>query len=114
MCVWRWPAGIGARVSPPRRDDPIAALNQVLSEVIDAILDVGQAHRRVPETHALNAVLDQLFADLRAWAGLLADQDQALGVSPLAYMPSAPAGRHRPAGTGPRATRRSAGSSASI
>jgi thioesterase domain-containing protein len=93
--VRRRPAGIGARVSPPRRDDPIAALNQVLSEVIDAILDVRQAHRRVPETHALNAVLDQLFADLRAWAGLLADQDQALGVSPLAYMPSA-AGRTPP------------------
>ena len=80
------PARTGARVSPPRRDDPIAALNQVLSEVIDAILDVRQAHRRVPETHALNAVLDQLFADLRTWAGLLADQDQALGVSPLASM----------------------------
>ena len=93
--MWRWPARIGARVSPPRRDDPIAALNQVLSEVIDAILDVGQAHRRVPQTHALNAVLDQLFADLRTWAGLLADQDQALGVSPLAYMPSA-AGRTPP------------------
>ena len=91
----RRPAGIGAGVSPPRRDDPIAALNQVLSEVIDAILDVGQAHRRVPQTHALNAVLDQLFADLRTWAGLLADQDQALGVSPLAYMPSA-AGRTPP------------------
>src|SRR2546429_9533916 len=80
---------------PPQRDDPIAALHQVLSEVIDGILDVGQAHRRVPETHALNAVLDQLFADLRTWAGLLADQDQALGVSPLAYMPSA-AGRTPP------------------
>ena len=91
----RRPAGIGVRVSPPRRDDPAAALNQVLSEVIDAILDVRQAHRRVPETHALNAVLDQLFADLRTWAGLLADQDQALGVSPLAYMPSA-AGRTPP------------------
>ena len=54
-------ARIGARVSPPpRRDDPIAALNQVLSEVIDAILDVKQAYRRVPPTHALNAVLDRL------------------------------------------------------
>lgn len=91
----RRPAGTGARVSPSRRDDQIAALNQVLSEVIDTILDVGQAHRRVPQTHALNAVLDQLFADLRTWAGLLADQDQALGVSPLAYMPSA-AGRTPP------------------
>jgi hypothetical protein len=47
-------------VSQPRRDDPAAALNQVLSEVIDAVLDVQQAHRRVPETHALHAVLDQL------------------------------------------------------
>jgi thioesterase domain-containing protein len=89
-------ARLGARVSPPRRDDPVAALNQVLSEVIDAILDVKQAQRRVPETHALNAVLDQLFADLRTWARLLAEQDQALGVSPLAYMPSA-AGRTPPA-----------------
>jgi DNA-binding ferritin-like protein len=88
-------ARVGACVSPSQRDDPIAALNQVLSEVIDAILDVKQAHRRVPETHALNAVLDQLFADLRTWAGLLADQDEALGVSPLAYMPSA-AGRTSP------------------
>ena len=76
-------------MSPPRRDDPAAALNQVLSEVIDAILDVRQAPRRVPETQALHGVLDQLFVDLRTWAQLLADQDQALGVSPLASMPSA-------------------------
>ena len=82
-------ARIGSRVNPSRRGDPVAALNQVLSEVIDAVLDVRQAHRRVPETHALHAVLDQLLADLRAWAWLLADQDQALGVSPLASMPSA-------------------------
>jgi DNA-binding ferritin-like protein len=83
------PARIGAGVSQPRRDDPVAALNQVLSEVIDAVLDVRQAHRRVPETHALHAVLDRLFDDLRTWARLLADQDQALGVSPLANMPTA-------------------------
>ena len=88
-------ARIGAGVSQPRRDDPAAALNQVLSEVIDGVLDVRQAHRRVPETHALHAVLDQLFDDLRAWARLLADQDQALGVSPLASMPTA-AGRMPP------------------
>jgi DNA-binding ferritin-like protein len=87
---------IGARVSPPGRDDPAAALNQVLSDVIDAILDVRQAHRRVSETQALHALLDRLFADLRTWAQLLADQDQALGVSPLASMPSA-SGRTPPA-----------------
>jgi DNA-binding ferritin-like protein len=91
----RPPARFGAGVSQPRRDDPVAALNQVLSEVIDAVLDVRQAHRRVPETHALHAVLDRLFDDLRTWARLLADQDQALGVSPLANMPT-PAGRTPP------------------
>jgi DNA-binding ferritin-like protein len=89
------PVWIGVGVSPPPRDDPAAALNQVLSEVIDAILDVRQAYRRVPETQPLHAELDQLFTDLRTWARLLADQDQALGVSPLASMSSA-AGRTPP------------------
>jgi len=89
------PSRLGIGVSPPRGDDRAAALNEVLSEVIDAILDVRQAHRRVPGTQALHAELDQLFADLRTWARLLADADQALGVSPLASMPS-PAGRTPP------------------
>jgi DNA-binding ferritin-like protein len=91
----RPPTRVGAAVSQPPRDDPAAALNQALSEVIDAVLDVNQAHRRVPETHALHPVLDQLLDDLRTWARLLADQDQALGVSPLANMPTG-AGRTPP------------------
>jgi DNA-binding ferritin-like protein len=76
-------------VSPLQSGDPAAALNQVLSEVIDVVLDVRQAHRRVPGTHALHAVLDQISGDLKAWARLLMDEDLALGVSPLASMPSA-------------------------
>ncbi len=75
-------------MSSPPPADPAAAINRVLSEVIDDVLDVKQAHRRVPETHALHAELDRLFDDLRAWARVIADQDQALGVSPLASMPT--------------------------
>jgi thioesterase domain-containing protein len=93
--VPRPPVRIGIGVSPPPRDDPAAALNQALSEVIDSILDVRQAYRRVAETQPLHAELDQLLTDLRTWARLLADQDQALGVSPLASMPTA-AGRTPP------------------
>jgi hypothetical protein len=86
--VHRPAAGVGTSVSQPGRDGRAAAVNQLLSEVIDGILDVRQALRRVPETHALHAEIDQLLGDLRAWAQLLADQDQALGVSPLASMPT--------------------------
>ena len=75
--------------------DPIVALNDVLSEVIDVVMALRQAHRKVPETHELQPELDQLFSDARTWAELLVEADTARGVSALDYIPSV-AGRQRP------------------
>jgi DNA-binding ferritin-like protein len=73
----------------------MAGLNEVLSDVIDMVMALRQAHRKVPETHELHAELDQLFSDARKWAELLVEADTARGVSALDYIPSV-AGRQRP------------------
>lgn len=74
-------------------EDPIAALNAVLSEVLDLVQAVKQTYRKLPETDALHAELERLMDDLRAWGQSLIEQDERLGVPPLSRITSA-AGRH--------------------
>jgi hypothetical protein len=74
-------------------EDPIAAFNQVLSEILDVVQVAKQADRKVPPADPIHPELDRLLSDLVSWARRLMDQDDAFGVSALSYMPSA-AGRH--------------------
>ena len=76
-------------------EDLPRSLNAALSDVLDVVQEVKQAHRKVPETHALHIVLDRLFDDLSAWAQALLAQDRALGVSPFAHLPSVAGRRPR-------------------
>jgi DNA-binding ferritin-like protein len=78
----------GVSVSDPGPEDPLAELNRVLSDVIDAIREVKQAEWKVPKAHELHADLDRLLSDLVTWKTVLAERDAALGVSPLAFMPT--------------------------
>ncbi len=89
------PLSGGALMTSASPHDPMVALNDVLSEVIDVVMALRQAHRKVPETHELQPELDQLFSDARTWAELLVEADTARGVSALDYIPSV-AGRQRP------------------
>jgi DNA-binding ferritin-like protein len=75
-------------MSAPVPEDPLAEFNRVLSDVIDAIREVKQAEWKVPKAHELHADLDRLFSDLVTWKSLLSERDAALGVSPLAFMPT--------------------------
>jgi len=75
--------------------EAIAALNQILSEVMDVVQEVKQAHWRVSPTQSLHTELNGLYDDVRAWARRLILQDESLGVSPLTRIPSAE-GRARP------------------
>jgi hypothetical protein len=76
-------------------DETLAALNSVLSEVIDIVREAKRSRWLASSQPALQAEFDLLFDDARSWAQLLIDRDEAHGVSPLVSM-ATPAERTPP------------------
>jgi DNA-binding ferritin-like protein len=74
--------------SPTAPHEPVAALNQVLNELLDVAQDAKQARRKVVDDEALHDEFDRLFESVRRWADRLVERDLALGTSPLGSVPS--------------------------
>lgn len=69
-------------------DDPLAALNAVLNEIIDFVREVKDARWRFGAAGSLHAELDSLFGDAKSWAAHLVEVDDDHDRSPLASMPT--------------------------
>lgn len=61
----------------------VTELKDMLGDLLDVLLEVKQAHRKVPEHDQLHRRLDILVADAQAWVGLLAGRAVELGGSLL-------------------------------
>jgi hypothetical protein len=87
--------GACTSIDTPPPHGAIAALNDVLSEVIDVVQGVKQADRKVPRNHEMHQELERLLERLKTWASLLMAEDEQLGSSPIGNMPTV-AGRTPP------------------